>query len=424
MVLVGAIAVGLAGAGSAAPVETTLYGFRCAPDGSSPFAAVVADKTGNLLGTTFSGGSLNIGTAFRLAPPTGGGTSWTESVLYSFESRRERPPATDATSPMGGLLLGHGGVPYGTGYYSNDTGCGGRGCGAVYALLHPTMHSPLWRDQVIYDFLGTPDGANPIGTLISDSTGALYGVTTNGGASGAGSVFRLAPPSTKGQPWTPTILYSFKNQTDGGFPAAGLISDSSGALYGTTADSGDLGVGTVFKLTPPSKSGKPWTESVLYTFGLSGAPDDGDQPMAALVANNSGTLFGTTLFGGTAGRGVVFRLTPPKTGKKKWNETTLYSFQNNGDGALPGAALLLQPKSLYGTTEGTGATGNYGTVFELAQPPAGSTIWTETTLYQFSGGADGKYPLSALIADSAGNFYGTTEAGGPQKCGVVFEVSP
>jgi len=419
----------LTGAGNAA-TETTLHGFQCTPDGSEPLAGLTQAPSGNLLGTTFVGGLDEAGSVFNLTPPRSGGTNWTESLPYSFEEQTEPPPVTDAVHPMGGVLLGRGGVLYGTGYYSADFGCGGGGCGAVFALTHrPSLAvqphpSNMWHEQVVYDFLGMPDGQNPIGNLIADNTGALYGVTTNGGAAGAGAVFKLSPPSTPGQAWTETILYSFQNQADGGFPAAGLLMDKTGALYGTTPYSGDLGAGTVFKITPPAHSGNPWSETVLYTFGLSGAPDDGDQPMASLIADSTGTLYGTTIFGGTQGRGAVFMLTPPGGGQSNWTETTLYSFMNNGDGALPGAALLFFKRNLYGTTEGTGGTGSYGSVFELAAPKPGVTTWPESTLYQFAGTTDGKYPVSTLISDSAGNLYGTAEAGGPRGCGVAFEVAP
>ena len=408
-----------------AATETGLYGFQCNPDGSEPLAGLQQIKSGHLLGTTYSGGSSQAGTIFNLAPPVSGGANWTETLAYSFASQTEPPPVTDATHPMGGLLLGEAGVFYGTGYFSADFGCGGSGCGAVYALTHQLVHKVItYREQVAYDFLGMPDGQNPIGNLIKDSTGALYGVTANGGAAGAGSVYKLTPPASGQTNWTETILYSFHNQTDGGFPAAGLLFDKAGALYGTTTQSGESGTGTVFKLTPPTHGGNPWNESVLYTFGISGAPDDGGQPMASLIFDQNGALYGTTIFGGTAGRGAVFMLTPPSGGQTSWTETTLYSFMNNGDGALPGAALLFLKRNLYGTTEGTGGTGSYGTVFELAKPKSGMTAWTENTLYKFAGTTDGKYPLSPLIADSVGNLYGTTEAGGPQKCGVVFEVAP
>jgi uncharacterized repeat protein (TIGR03803 family) len=419
-----------AGAANAVAAETNLYGFQCAPDGSEPLAGLVQTKSGNLLGTTFAGGGNEAGTVFNLAPPGSGGTNWTESVLYSFDSNTEQPPVTDAVHPMASLVLGHLGAFYGTGYYSADSGCGGSGCGAVFAMTHrPTLAvtphpASVWHENVIYDFLGTPDGQNPIGKLVADFSGTLYGVTTNGGAAGAGAVFKLTAPGNEGQAWTETILYSFQNQADGGFPAAGLLTDKTGALYGTTPYSGDFGEGTVFKLTPPTRQGNPWTESVLYTFGLSGAPDDGNQPMAGLIADSNGALYGTTIFGGTQGDGAVFMLTPPSGGQTTWTETTLYSFMNNGDGALPGAALLLQKRNLYGTTEGTGGTGSYGSVFQLAPPAAGMTAWTETTMYKFAGTSDGKYPVSALVADSAGNLYGTAETGGPHNCGVAFEVAP
>jgi uncharacterized repeat protein (TIGR03803 family) len=402
-----------------AAAESTLASLQCLPDANGPREGVVADRNGNLYGTGFAGGSRNLGAVFKIAPA---GTSWIESVLYSFGS--PPPPLSDATSPEGGLLAGKAGVFYGTGYFSNDTGCGGNGCGAVYMLKPPAKNNTLWQEQVLYAFSGTPDGANPVGDLIADGTGALYGVTQNGGAIGAGSVFKLTPPAQKGRAWPASILYSFHNSNDGGYPAAGLVLGTGGALYGTTSQSGSLGAGVVFKLAPPAQGKTAWSQSVLYTFGLSGAPDDGDQPMGKLVLDKSGALYGTTVFGGTAGRGTVFRLTPPGSGKTAWGETTLHSFANGADGALPEAGLLLAANGvLFGTTEGTGASGSFGSVFKLLPPPAGATAWRAVSLYRFTGGADGEFPLSTLIVRPGGTLFGTTLAGGTQGCGVVFEVA-
>jgi uncharacterized repeat protein (TIGR03803 family) len=405
--------------------ETTLYSLPCYPLGNEPYAGLAMDKDGDLFGTTFAGGSVNLGTTFELIPPGTGSTSWTATNIYSFGSQTEVPPVTDATRPMSVLLEQKKGIFIGTGYESDDLGCGGTGCGAIFSLTPPTSGQTQWAEQVLYDFEGGADGANPAAGLIADGSGNLYGTTLNGGSAGAGTVFELSPPGYPGGPWTESILLNFHNGTDGGYPMAPLIIDGSGSLYGTTQDSGEFGAGTVFKLAPPATVGAPWTETVLYTFGLSGAPADGDQPVAGLVEDANGALYGTTLFGGTAGRGVVFELVPPAAGQTTWTETTLYSFTNGTDGALPSAGVLLKNNgTLYGTTEGTGTGGSYGTVFKLTPPKSGSSIWKEKTLYQFSGGTDGKYPLSPLISDSAGNFYGTTIIGGAHSCGAVFEVTP
>ncbi|MEJ0045556.1 MAG: choice-of-anchor tandem repeat GloVer-containing protein [Rhodospirillales bacterium] len=182
-----AACAGLAGPARATPTETTLYGAQCTPNASVLLASLIQPTPGSLIGTSFAGGLLNIGSVFRLMRNRIVSRLWPESVLYSFGSHTDPPPASDPASPMAGLLPG--GVFYGTGYYSNDPGCGGNGCGAIYQLT-PSPHSAApWQEQVLYDFLGMPDGQNPVGNLVADASGALYGVTTNGGATGAGAVF-------------------------------------------------------------------------------------------------------------------------------------------------------------------------------------------------------------------------------------------
>ena len=202
----------------------------------------------------------------------------------------------------------------------------------------------------------------------------LYGTTVFGGANGAGTVFELTPPSSPRGAWTFTILYSFSPFTifpggatgDGNGPAAGLISDATGALYGTTANGGANGYGTVFKLTPPAVAGGPWTETVLYSFT---GGSDGGSPKASLIFDESGALYSTTTVGGLNGQGTVFKLTPPGVPDGAWTETVLYSFAGLDVGTSPSGAGLIFDSSgaLYGTTSTGGANG-FGTVFKLAPP--------------------------------------------------------
>jgi uncharacterized repeat protein (TIGR03803 family) len=161
----------------------------------------------------------------------------------------------------------------------------------------------------------------------------------------------LTPPQS-GTTWTETVIHSFTGGSDGALPIAGLILDASGDLYGTTANGGADDAGTVFKLTPTG------TETVLYPFT---GGSDGAYPQAGLIADGSGNLYGTTNSGGESGNGTVFQLTP--TGA----ETVLYSFTGSGDGANPTAGLVADGSgNLYGTTN-SGA-GTYGTVFKLTLP--------------------------------------------------------
>jgi uncharacterized repeat protein (TIGR02543 family) len=236
---------------------------------------------------------------------------------------------------------------------------------------------------------------------------------------------------------TEQTLHEFcapSNCPDGAFPAAGLIMDQMGNLYGTTQDGGAHGHGTVFKLAPKRSGG--WTETVLYSFcsraNSQGTCTDGDAPQAGLIIDGAGNLYGTTSQGGAGHlpNGVVFELTSKRSGE--WTETVLYSFCSRGggnctDGNQPYASLTMDDAgNLYGTTSQGGAgIARSGVVFELT-PNQSRTAWTETVLYDFcsrSHCVDGANPYAGLIMDQSGNFYGTTtdsDTGG----GVVFELTP
>jgi uncharacterized repeat protein (TIGR03803 family) len=215
-----------------------------------------------------------------------------------------------------------------------------------------------------------------------------------------------------------TKLHNFGNGTDGTFPAAGLVVDSAGNLYGTTPRGGTYDLGTVFELSPNGSGG--WTEKKLHNFGLG---TDGQLPEGSLTFDAAGDLYGTTYLGGLHGRGTVFELSP--NGRGGWTETKLHSF-NGADGAGPTCNLVFDAAgNLYGTTY-QGGSNNLGTVFELL--PNGSGGWTEKKLHNFGTGTDGTYPYAGLTLDNSGNLYGTTFMGGSSVredgCGTVFEVSP
>ncbi len=179
-----------------------------------------------------------------------------------------------------------------------------------------------WTERVLYSFGNTPDGAIPVVGLIFDATGNLYGATTEGGTHGDGTVFELTP--TGGGGWTERVLYSFGNTPDGAYANAVLIFDGAGNLYGTTELGGANGpYGTVFELTPTAGGG--WTEKVLHSFANG---TDGARPLASVIFDAAGNLYGTTTEGGTNRDGTVFELTPTAGGG--WTETLLHSFNNNG----------------------------------------------------------------------------------------------
>ncbi len=258
--------------------------------------------------------------------------------------------------------------------------------------------------NVVHSFSGGTDGGNPVNGFIMDSSGALYGTASSGGASGLGVVFKFRGKGTE------TVLHSFAGGADGATPNGGLIEDASGAFFGTTTAGGASGSGTVFRL-------KGQKETVLYSFG---GGVDGAVPVAGLVMDAAGNLYGTTSQGGAAGNGTVFELIAPTTKIGQWTETVLYSFGAGTDGAAPIGGLFLDGAgNLYGTTSSGGAYG-YGTVFELAPGSA----WTETILHSFQNANDGATPYAGLVADAAGNLYGAATDGGANGGGTVFELAP
>jgi uncharacterized repeat protein (TIGR03803 family) len=330
-----------------------------------------------------------------------------------------------------------------------------------------TSSSP-YTESVLYGFSGfctgpgCANGTSPAAGLIEDTAGNLYGTTSAGGASVLfGTVFKLTPNGSGG--YTESVLYNFCSQggnncTDGANPLAGLIEDASGNLYGTTAEGGanynstcyEATCGTVFKLAPNGDGS--YSETVLYSFCAQGgtACTDGGSPLAGLIEDASGNLYGTTWHGGatipygssTTTAGTVFKLAP--NGNGSYSESVLYSFCSQSgcaDGEWPESGLIEDASgNLYGTTSNGGATitvsGNSttgGTVFKLT--PKGDGSYSESVLYSFcsqSGCTDGLSPSTSLIEDTSGNLYGTTWLGGTNcqygyagdGCGTVFKLAP
>src|SRR6266571_2192213 len=276
--------------------------------------------------------------------------------------------------------------------------------------------APLAKAQslsVLHTFQGgSSAGANPSAGLIMDSSGNLYGTTFGGGTSNSGTVFELVNSSGA---YTESVLHSFVNSGgDGLNPSAGLIMDSSGNLYGTTFGGGTSNSGTVFELVNSSGA---YTESVLHSFVNSGG--DGSKPAAALIMDSSGNLYGTTQNGGTNGFGTVFELV---NSSGTYSEKVLHSFTNsNGDGASPFAGLIMDTSgNLYGTTAG-GGTGGTGTVFSLINT-SGTYGENLLLVFGTTCGGNGSSPEAGLIMDSSGNLYGTTLSG-VKNVGTVFELT-
>jgi hypothetical protein len=365
----------------------------------------------------------------------------TERTLYAF-------PSSGAAGcyPDGTLLRDATGALYGATML-----CGGYNGGTVFRLKPPSAGETRWTISLLHTFTGGYDGSWPAANLVMDASGALYGTTEFDGRDLQGVVYKLTPPPPGGTKWTETVLHAFHHNfatgdRDGDGPGAGLLMDGSGALYGTTLVGGNpsasgVGFGTVFKLTPPGPGQTIWTETVLYRFA---GGSDGENPASTLVADSTGALYGTTLYGGrgtctdeselVVGCGTVFKLTPPAPGYKAWKKTTLRRFSGGADGGLPHGALLVDSSgALYGTTfqGGTGScTGGIpaavigcGTVYRLTPPQAGETAWSEAVLHNFKGG-DGAFPQGGVIKDAAGNLCGTASSGGQYGDGLAFKLSP
>ena len=285
----------------------TLHRFRGGNDGALPSGSLIVDSTGVLSGTTILGGAGagmdGYGVAYSLTPSQSSPGVWTETILHRFKS------SPDGATPDGTLLPLTTSVRVGVTTTGGTGICSDVGCGTVFRLVQSTDR---WAESIIYQFRGGADGSIPIDRLIAGAHGSLYGVTADGGLPGpdghfvTGTVFRLDPPTTAGAPWTKTILYEFQGDEDGYSPQGGVTLDEYGALYGTTEFGGAHNEGTVYKLTP-NAPGEPWTKTILHDF--SGGAGDGADPTGHVTLDLSGTIFGTTLWGGKANDGTVYRIT-------------------------------------------------------------------------------------------------------------------
>lgn len=297
-------------------------------------------------------------------------------------------------------------------------------CGLIVAMISFT--APGWAaapsEKVLYAFQSGIDGNRPIGGLILDASGNLYGTTAEGGGpENGGTVFELSPTASG---WTETTLYSFQTSSGGAEPDSTLVMDGAGNLYGTTffGPTGNCvgGCGVVFELMRPTNGG-PWTETVLYSFQ---GGSDGAYP-GGLIFDRSGDLYGTTSEGGIlatcggSGCGTVFELSPTAEG---WALTTLYSFQGGTDGGTPAGLAKDAAGDLYGVTSFRGSAKSLGTVYELHQA---NGEWFFQVLYAFQGYGTGFQPSSPPVFSSQGYLVGTAFGGSPNGCcGLVFALLP
>jgi hypothetical protein len=368
-----------ASASAAASSEKTIYNFQGGNDGAGGGGNLVADSAGNLYGTTNAGGGATAcgyfgnqtegcGTIFELSPPAAGHGTWTETVLYRFQG------GSDGSYPNNGLVRDPAGNLYGIAT-GNSTICI---CDVIFELS--PQSDGTWVQSSLFTTY-YPTDYEPIGALALDSAGNLYGTTSP--ATNCGAVFQLSPPAAGGVPWTENLIYQFpstRNAYDLCAPIGTLVLDKSGNIYGATQGVvGGATTGSVYRLKPPAVPGQPWTISVLHDFT---GGDDGYQPEAGVIFHNGMNLYGTTFWGGTNKSGTVFELSPPAPGETGWTKTTIFNFDAFTTGQSPLGLVFDKTGNIYGATRFS--VGGEGEVFELSPPSAPGNPWTETTLYSWN----------------------------------------
>jgi len=394
------------------------YRFKAGSDGAGPYGPLIADASGNLYGTTTFGGgtgcsfNAGCGTVFKLTPTK---TGYAESVLYGFAG------GNDGDGPQGGVIMDHSGALYGT----TERGGGSADNGTVFKL---TPGKSGYTEQVLYRFAGGSDGSSPLGGLVADPSGVLYGTTLIGGGAlrcsgGCGIVFELVP---SGSGYRERILHRFTSGSDGATPADSLLIDAQGALYGTAATGGvpscagsapiNRGCGNVFELT----AGKAhFAFSVLHEFR---GGKDGENPFGTLAVDDAGAFYGTTEYGGLKNLGTVFKLTPSAS---SYAHATLHQFSGpDGEYVLNGPSLD-SAGNVYGTATYGGTSRNAGTVFELSPTSRGYAFKVLHRFTDATGNGGANSLTTPIVVDAAGDLVGATNGGGSQIfAGTIFEVKP
>jgi uncharacterized repeat protein (TIGR03803 family) len=374
-----------------------LYSFTGGADGAWPFAGLTPDGHGNFYGTAAAGGNLKCayvgvpgcGVVFNVTK------SGTETVLYAFQA------GNDGANPMGSVIHDAQGNLYGGTEYGGDPSCPyseGKGCGIIYKV------DSKGQETVLYRFTGGQDGANPVGSLLLDKSGNLWGVTQNQGylgnsrcyGHGCGTLFKLDAQGNL------TVHPFLGPPNDGRLALAGLISDNAGNIYGTTEFGGTYDSGIVFKVNQQGEY------SILHNFDIY----DNDAVNPTNLIFQEGTLYGPAVSGGTYDGGALFQM------DLSGQTTLLYNFYPLNDDAnvwASGTVVRDGAGNIYGTTQ---FNGGFGSIYSV------DTSGNLTTLHYFEGNPDGENPWSGVIADSNGHLYGTTWTGGNPGPGTVFELIP
>ncbi|MGH6889650.1 MAG: choice-of-anchor tandem repeat GloVer-containing protein [Rhizomicrobium sp.] len=370
-------ALGLGVAQSAQPRGVTvLYNFAGSSDGGDPDAGLIRDSAGNLYGTGDYGGAAFAGVVFKVA------RNGTETVLYSFSG------GADGAQPFATLVRDKAGNLYGT-----TTMGGSANAGVVFQI------DAGGTETILHNFIGGTDGTDPTGGLLEDRAGNFYGTTSQGGTSDAGVLFKI---SAKGKY---SILHTFTGAADDGkYPTyTSLLMDSTGTLYGVTEEGGTTDNGILYKF---SKTG---TLTILHSF--TGGTTDGCNVLGTPFIDKSGDFYGTTSSCGTSSLGTVWKVSA------NGNESVLHSFAGGAaDGEYPLAGVIVDARgNVYGNTE-TGGASNVGTVYKIS--PTGKF----TLLHSFTG-ADGKYPYGGLVQNRKGSLFGTALNGGAIGYGTVWKMN-
>jgi len=364
-------------------------------NGADPFhTSLIQGLDGNLYGTTAYGGKFS-------CPPNGGcGTvfSLTEDgkITRDFSFNE-----IDGAYPFGGLIQTSNGAIFGT---TSSGGLRGQG-GSIFEF------TPSGKLVTIYNFCsqtGCADGDAPSASLLHARDGNFYGATCEGGAFDNGTIFKVSPSGVF------TSLHSFNGLGDGSCPYGPLMQATNGQIYGTTSGGGSTQYGTIFSL---AASG---TVKTVYAFA--GPPFDGAYPHGGVVQATDGSLYGTTLLGGScpaapqAGCGTIFKIGAGGI------FTLAYNFCANGnpcyDGQSPADGLTLgSDGNLYGTTAFGGGVANAGTIFSIT--PDGALVTLHAVISPLQ---EGKFPFTTMVQATNGKFYGTMEEGGAKNKGVIFSL--
>jgi len=354
---------------------TVLYNFSGSSDGGDPYATLIRDSAGNLYSTADYGGTAFAGVVFKVAP------NGVETVLYNFSG------GADGAQPFSALVRDKAGNLYGT-----TTMGGSANAGVVFRV------DPAGAEAVLHNFVGGTDGTTPTGGLLEDKAGNFYGTTSQGGTSNAGVLFKIG---AKGKY---SILHTFTGATnDGKYPTyTSLLMDSAGTLYGVTEEGGSANGGILYTFI------KTGTLTILHSF--MGGTTDGCNVLGTPFIDKNGNFYGTTSSCGASGLGTVWKVSA------NGDESVLHSFAGGTtDGEYPLAGVIVDANgNVYGNTE-TGGASNLGTVYKIS--PGG----TFTLVHSFAG-TDGKYPYGSFVRNAKGTLFGTALNGGTIGYGTVWKM--